>query len=307
MRDRIFRRIAAPDTLALAWRRVRRGGGGPGIDGLDIQAFAADAERRLAGLSRGLFGGLYRPRRLLKVEIAKPSGGVRRLAVPALIDRVAQAAVAAVLDELIDPTLSDASFAYRRGRSVGHALGRALTYRLWGCRWAFDADIADFFDSIPQALLLAELAQRISSPRTLDLIGLWLSQTPKHGVGVPQGSPLSPLLSNLYLDPVDRLIDSRRSRLIRYADNILLLSTEEIAAAEAGKRLAALLKIRGLMLNQAKTRLVQLDDSFEFLGHRIGGAVHVAAAPGRVARPPESLDRLRRLFPSLRRWRPRSV
>ena len=104
MADFIFRRIAAPANLAAAWQRVRRNGGGPGLDGVDIEAFAADAERRIAGLSRGLFAGLYRPRRLLKVEIAKPTGGTHRLAVPALIDRIAQVAATVVLDERIDPT-----------------------------------------------------------------------------------------------------------------------------------------------------------------------------------------------------------
>src|SRR5690606_32045483 len=128
------------------------------------------------------------------------------LRVPALIDRVAQGAAALVLDGLLDPGFSDASFAYRRGRSVGHALGRVLTYRLWGCRWAFDTDIADFFDTIPHGSLLAELGARISSPATLNLIRLWLAQAPR-GIGVPQGGPISPLLSNLSLDPVDHAID----------------------------------------------------------------------------------------------------
>jgi CRISPR-associated protein Cas1 len=283
MADIVFTRIASPSTLAAAWQRVRRNGGGPGIDGLDIEAFSADAERRIAGLSRALFSGLYRPRRLLRIDVAKPAGGVRHLAVPALLDRVAQAAAAAVLSGRLDARLSDASFAYRRGRSVGHALGRVLTYRIWGCRWAFDTDIADFFDSIPHQPMLDELAARIASPRTIDLVRLWLSQAPRPGVGVLQGSPLSPLLSNVYLDPVDRLVDSRRVRLVRYADNILLLTVKQATARWAGERLAGLLAARGLRLNPSKTRLVPLDDGLVFLGCRIGSVAHVPPAEARAA------------------------
>jgi CRISPR-associated protein Cas1 len=288
MADIIFRRIAAPRTLAAAWQRVRRNGGGAGLDGMDVEAFAADADRRLAGLSRSLFAGTYRPRALLKVEIAKPAGGVRRLAVPTLIDRIAQAAAAAVLDDLLDRGFSDASFAYRRGRSVGHALGRVLTYRLWGCRWAFDTDIADFFDTIPQTALLADLAARVASPMTVDLVRLWLSKAPRRGLGVPQGGPISPLLSNLYLDPVDRAIATRRVRLVRYADNIMLLATGRSAAREAGERLAALLAARGLALNPAKTRLIPLHDEFVFLGYRMGRTVHASSPPHPVARRRDS-------------------
>ncbi len=294
MTEEIFRRIAAPATLAAAWRRMRRNGGGPGIDGIDIAAFAVNAERRLCGLSRGLFSGLYSPRPLLKVAIAKPAGGMRRLAVPTLIDRIAQCATGIVLDEYIDPLLSDASFGYRRGRSVGHALGRILTYRMWGCEWVFDADIADFFDTIPHDKLVAELAERVRSRCTLDLVRLWLAQSPCGRRGVPQGSPLSPLLSNIYLDPVDRLLDSRRSRLVRYADNIALMSPDRDAAARAGERMGRLLAERGLTLNANKTRLVPLDNSFVFLGYRLGAAEHVAGneiagdaagVPGRAALP----------------------
>lgn len=278
MDDPVFRRIASPHTLKAAWKQVRRNGGGPGIDGMDIHRFAADSDRRLRSLSRALFGARYTPRPLLKVEIAKAAGGVRRLSVPTLVDRIAQTAAALVLDGMLDPHFSDASFAYRRGRSVGHALGRLLTYRLWGYRWAFDTDIADYFDTIPQDRLVAELSVRVSSPATLRLVDLWLSQTATRGVGVPQGGPISPLLSNLYLDPVDRAIASRRVRLIRYADNILLLATARTTAEMAGSRLKAMLADRGLALNADKTRLIRLSDRFEFLGHRIGGAGRVADA-----------------------------
>lgn len=276
MTDQIFRRIATPSMLAKGWRSVRRNGGGPGLDGVGIKAFAANAERLLAGLSRSLFAGTYRPRSLLKVEIAKPSGGVRRLAVPALIDRIAQTAAAIVLDDLLDPGFSDASFAYRRGRSAGHALGRILTYRLWGYRWVFDTDIADFFDSIRQQRLLAELSVRVPSPATIDLVGRWLARTPRRGIGVPQGGPISPLLSNLYLDSVDRAMNGRRVRLIRYGDDILLITTGRATAERAGERLADTLATRGLALNPTKTRLVRLDDRFVFLGYRIGGVAHVS-------------------------------
>ncbi len=280
--DPTFRRIAAAPTLAAAWRRVRRNDGAAGIDRVSIDAFAADGPRRLAGLRWALLRGTYRPRRVLPVTIAKPSGGVRQLMVPTLVDRIAQAAAGLVLDGLLDAAFSDASFAYRRGRSVGHALGRVLTYRLWGFAWAFDTDIAAFFDTIPHAPLIAELGARVDSPATLDLVRLWLGQSPHIGVGVLQGGPISPLLANLYLDPVDHAIDGRRVRLVRYADNILLLTQERGTAERAGARLAALLAARGLALSPAKTRLVPLDEHFTFLGYRIGALAPVrdpAAGP----------------------------
>ena len=285
----LFERLAAPSALRQAWRRVRRnaraaaGPGRPDQDG--VAAFAADSEQAIATLSRSLLDGRYRPGRLRRVVLAKPDGGQRVLAIPAAADRVVQTAAAIELDRLIDPTLSDASFAYRRGRSVAHAIGRVTTYRLWGCGWVVDGDIRRYFDTIPHGPLLRALAGRVDCPAVRGLVAGWLAgfrqaRIGKWGAyGVAQGAPISPLLANLYLDPVDRAIDRKTSRLVRYADDFVVLCRDRAAAQACRTRLTAVLATYGLALHPDKTDVTTFARGFEFLGHRFHGAAVTPLPP----------------------------
>jgi len=264
----IFDTITSEERLREAWLRVKRNKGVAGVDHVSIAAFDGNLAANLARVRDLLRSGHYRPKRLFRVQMAKPSGGVREIGIPCVTDRVAQAAVALVFDELFDPVMSDASFAYRRNRSVEHAIGRITTYRLWGFEWLVDGDIAVYFDSILHSALRQQLHDLAACERTLKLIDRWLVRFSKNGIGLAQGSPLSPFLANLYLTPIDHAIHSRRVRLIRYSDDFILMTKSQGAAEWAKLRMASLLAGRGLRLSEEKTSVKRFSAGVEFLGYR---------------------------------------
>jgi CRISPR-associated protein Cas1 len=267
MTQTLFDRIASEQQLSAAWLRVKRNKGIGGSDHISITAFEDLLSDNLRALRRALVAGYYRPSALLQFPISKVSGGKRPLAVPTVLDRVVQASAAAVLDEIFDPLMSDASFAYRRARSVQHAAGRVLTYRLWGFNWIVDGDVERFFETIPHPALQVQLTQHLPCAKTLRLIGLWLAGFSRDGVGLAQGSPLSPVLANLYLTPIDHAIHSKRVKLVRFGDDFLLLAKSRAAADWAYARMETLLAERGLRLNAAKTAVKSFAEGFEFLGY----------------------------------------
>jgi CRISPR-associated protein Cas1 len=212
----VFARIVAEATLTAGWRRVRRNGGGPGGDGETTWHFARRLKGNIARLSRELDRGSYRTGPLRPIWLSKPDGRVRVLAVPPVRDRVAQSAAVLVLAPQLDHRMSPASFAYRAGLSVERAVALVTFYRLRGFTWVVDGDIAEFFPSILHAPLLATFGEAIECQRTRDLIARWLESFSFDGRGLAQGSPLSPLLSNLVLSPVDLAIEGKKVRLVRY-------------------------------------------------------------------------------------------
>ncbi len=278
------------DRLEAAWERVRANAGCAGADGVTVAMFAQRAAPRLLGLQRRLRDGTYRPLGLRLFEIPKPDGGCRRLAVPAVIDRVAQTALAMVLNAVIDPELEEVSFAYRRGRSVAQAVATIRRYREQGFGWVLEGDIEQYFDKIAHEALLMRLegvlAGRPGYEQVIDLIALWLEagalSLDSPGVGIAQGSPLSPLLSNLYLDAVDEHFVRLHAklRLVRFADDFVILAREQAKAAEALEAMRGLLAEHGLGLNPDKTRIVSFDQGFRFLGHLFVRSV-VVASPNR--------------------------
>ena len=263
----IFDAITSEERLREAWLRVKRNKGVAGADHVSIAAFEGKLAANLARLRDLLRSGRYRPMRLFRVQMVKPSGGVREIGIPCVTDRVAQAAVALAFDELFDPLMSDASFAYRKNRSVEHAIGRVMTYRLWGFDWVVDGDIATYFDSVLHFNLRQQLCDLVACDRTLKLINRWLARFSKAGVGLAQGSPLSPFLANLYLTPIDHAIHSRRVRLIRYSDDFILMTKSQGAAEWAKLRMATLLAERGLRLSEEKTSVKRFSAGVEFLGY----------------------------------------
>ncbi len=267
----LFDDIISAERLHAGWRRVRQNKGAAGGDGVGIDRFEQNLGDNLADLRGALANGRYRPGPLQCVDIAKPGGGWRRLAIPPVRDRVVQSAAAIALDRLIDPRLSDASFAYRRGRSVEHAIGRVMTYRLWGADWLVDGDIERYFDSIPHERLMRRLAGHVRCRRTGQLVRHWLERFSGNGRGVAQGAPISPLLANLYLDPVDRAIDRRSHRLVRYADDFVILTRDRKRAERALARMGSLLAAQGLTLHPEKTRVTHFADGFTFLGYCFNG------------------------------------
>jgi len=237
----------------------------------------------------------YQPAPLLGVSLPKPGGGARGLAIPTVRDRVLQTAVAQTIAPLLEARFADCSYAYRPGRGVADAVGQVVRHRDAGLHHVVDADIEQFFDNIDHALLLEHLQAALppSAAGIIILVGLWLAADlhPAGGGaarlverGVPQGSPLSPLLSNLYLDPLDRRMMAAGHALVRYADDLVVACPDATAARQALRDLRESLAPLRLKLNERKTRLTTFDDGFRFLGHRFVQRI-VEVSPSRATDP----------------------
>ncbi len=273
MRSVTIQDVLSDASLFAAWDKVRTNKGCAGIDGQTIEDFEADLVANLSRLKKEILEGTYKPLPLLRVDIPKRSGGTRVLSIPCVRDRVLQTAVAQALTPIFEAEFEDCSFAYRPGRSVDRAVARIVSLRDEGYRWVVDADIDDFFDEIDHALLMAEVEKLVSDHSILGLIRSWIkaetlnSQGEVHpGKGIPQGSPLSPLLANLYLDHLDEALLKRGLRLVRYADDFIVLCRNREKAEEALELSEDVLKALELDLNEAKTRIVEFDQGFRFLG-----------------------------------------
>jgi CRISPR-associated protein Cas1 len=286
--SRLWDRLCTYDVLDTAWSKVWHNRGGPGGDGVTVAVFARSAAPRLSQLLRDLRQGTYFPGPPRHVRIPKRRGGTRPLAIPCVADRVVQTALAEILAPLLDREMEDASFAYRPGRSVDQAVARIALLRQQGYRWVVESDIERYFDSVPHPRLRARLARSVPEPRILALVDLWLGAMQPEGLGLPQGGPLSPLLANLYLDDVDERIESHGVRLVRFADDFVLLCRDQAGAEAALGRMQALLAEHGLRLHPDKTHIVPFERSFRFLGHLFVRSV-VLRSPdaGQDSEPPD--------------------
>lgn len=263
----LFERIAEPTALTLAFARVRENAGGPGGDGVSIDAFARRLANEVTALTHELLSGSYLPRRARPAQMPKKSGGFRKLMIPAVRDRVIQTAASTLLVSGLDREMEDVSFGYRPGRSVQQAVRMVDKHRRDGFRWAVDADIRSYFDNVPHDRLIAKLEAHVDDSRFIDLISLWLEAYGAAGRGLPQGSPVSPVLANLYLDGLDEAFDERSLRLIRYADDFVVLARTAADAEAARDKASRLLKKEGLELHPDKTKIVSFDRGLRFLGH----------------------------------------
>ena len=254
------------DRLYAAWEKVRRNRGGPGGDGVTVADFSAKIDLRLNRLALELQHGLYRPGPLRRLQIPKKSGGVRVLSIPSVVDRVAQTAAATALSEFLEPEFEEASFGYRPGRSVAQAVRRVDMLRRSGYHWVVDADIEQFFDTVPHRRLLEKLGGQVGDEHFVDLVSLWLETFGEDGIGLAQGSPISPVLANLFLDALDEEMEQDGIRIVRFADDFLLLARNETKARGALERAIRHLAGEGLKLNAEKTRIVSFEEAFHFLG-----------------------------------------
>ncbi|MEW5892435.1 MAG: CRISPR-associated endonuclease Cas1 [Pseudomonadota bacterium] len=276
--DTLFSRLAAPDRLLAAWEKVRQNRGCAGVDGEGIDHFACHAEPALHTIRQSLIDGRYQPQPLLAVTIPKPNGGERLLAVPTVRDRIVQTAAALTLAPLLDAEFNHCSYAYREGRSVQLATAVIGRYRQEGYRHVVDADIRGCFDHIDHQRLLQRVRAVVADPDILRLLGAWLrAEVAGHdgpwclAHGIPQGSPISPWLANLYLDELDETLIRHVYRIVRYADDFVVLTESRAEAEDALARIRAALDRLGLELNPAKTRLTDFDQGFTFLGCRFQG------------------------------------
>jgi CRISPR-associated protein Cas1 len=263
----LFTTATSVSGLMAGWRRVAENQGAAGGDGIDLERFANGLEQRLIHLSADLAAGRYRPGPIRHVEIAKKSGGKRRLSIPTIADRVAQSAVAQALTPLLEAEFEDASHGYRPGRGVATAVAQVEALRRQGYTWTLDADINDFFDSVPIDKMAERFAASVTEGPLVELVSLWLEHGSTAGRGLPQGSPLSPLLANLYLDGIDEAMSTKGVRIVRYADDFLVMAKDRPASEAAARRVAAELNVLGLALDPAKTKVRDYDQTLRFLGH----------------------------------------
>ena len=269
----LFDRLTSRGTLLEAFGRVRDNGGCRGADGITLDRFAANLEREIDSLQDRLLRRCYRPYPLLRIELPKPSGGVRYLAVPTVRDRVLQTAVFLLTRDLFEREFEDCSHAFRQGRSVRTAVRHIHELREQGYRWVVDADIDDFFDSIPHDPLLERLGRLPLEPYVRELFALWVRGEVYDGrrvvrmrKGIPQGAVTSPMLANLFLDQLDENLALFGQKVVRYADDFLVLCKEPAAAAEALELTDYLLEQLELDLNREKTVTTTFDRGFKFLG-----------------------------------------
>jgi RNA-directed DNA polymerase len=239
---RVMEAICSPDNLVKALRRVQANQGSPGSDGLTVAQLPGYLQQHWPTLRDQLLEGTYRPQPVQRVEIPKPDGGVRQLGIPTVVDRFIQQAVLQVLQEQWDPTFSTHSYGFRPRRSAHQAVAAAQQYQADGYRWVVDMDLEKFFDRVHHDRLMAAVAQRVADKRLLKLIRAFLNAgVMENGLvsptdeGTPQGGPLSPLLSNLVLDELDRELEQRGHRFVRYADDCNIY----VASERAGQRVMA--------------------------------------------------------------------
>lgn len=264
----LFAKIVTEDNFLDAWGKVWANQGAGGGDRTSLRSFMRTAPQRLSRLRREIqSGNEYRPRPLRHTDMPRPDGGRRPLAIPSVRDRVAQTAVSLVLMPALDTEFEPSSFGYRRGRSVDQAVQHIRAAYRDGYRWVVDADIEKYFENVPHDRLMARFGESVSDGPLTSLIWRWLVHMQPNGIGLAQGSPLSPLLANLYLDRLDEAFHGRGMRFVRFADDFVILCKDAGTADTAMAKAAAILNEYGLRLNIAKSRVLDFDRGFRFLGH----------------------------------------
>lgn len=270
--------ILSRPNLHKAWKRVLNNAGAPGVDGVTVDKFPAEARQGWSEIRSRLQAGSYHPWPVKRVEIPKPSGGLRPLGIPTVVDRLIQQAIAQVLTVFFEPGFSDHSYGFRPHRSAHDAVKQVQAYVKEGYRWAVDMDLEKFFDTVDHDVLMHRVARKVCDKRVLKLIGKYLcagvivnGQFQQTRKGVPQGGPLSPLLANIVLDDLDKELERRGHRFVRYADDFIIL----VKSQRAGERVMTSVKRfierkLKLKVNEAKSKVAKIDRT-SFLGFTIVG------------------------------------
>lgn len=291
--DNVMEEICHRDNLVAALKRVKRNKGSPGVDGMTVDVLPGYLKEHWPTHRDQLLEGTYQPQPVKRVDIPKPGGGSRKLGIPTVLDRLVQQAVMQVLQKHWDRTFSERSYGFRPERSAHQAVDRARSLIATGRRWVVDIDLEKFFDRVNHDILMGRIAKRVGDKRLLKLIRAFLcAGILEDGLvgptdeGTPQGGPLSPLLSNLLLDDLDRELERRGLEFVRYADDCNIYVGSERAGTRVMESVTRFLAVRlKLKVNQTKSAVAQPCQR-KFLGFSFFGRKEVRC---RVA--PQALER----------------
>ena len=274
----LLERILTSANMEQAWKRVRANNGAPGVDNITIEQFPDHTRSHWKTIRESLMTGSYKPLPVKRVEIPKPTGGTRPLGIPTVLDRLIQQSIAQVLTPIFDPEFSESSFGFRPRRSAKDAVRQVREYIRQGYRIAVDIDLAKFFDTVNHDLLMQIVSRKVHDKRVLSLIGKYLRAGVKVNgrleatrLGVPQGGPLSPLLANILLDILDKELEKRGHKFVRYADDFVILVKSQRAGDRVMEGMKTFLTNRlKLTVNEAKST-VDRTSKIDFLGFIFSG------------------------------------
>lgn len=274
---RLWDKLLTPSTLRAAFAKVKSNRGAAGVDHVSIETYERELDRNLGVLHESLKAGVYRPSAIRRAYIPKVgSHELRPLGIPTVRDRVVQTALRAAIEPIFEREFAAHSYGFRPNRNAHQALDRVERQLCGGAWWVVDVDLKSYFDTVPHAPLLALVRERIADGRVLDLIEAFLTQpvaeqgrreTPT--VGVPQGAVVSPVLSNVYLNPLDHLMARAGFEMTRYADDFVVLCRSEEEATRALAEITRWCAVCGLTVHPTKTRVVHVTatEGFDFLGY----------------------------------------
>jgi len=270
-------KVYKPGNLRAAFARVKANQGAAGVDHQTIEMFEADLDTNLERVSQQLADGSYRPQAVRRKWIAKPGSREKRpLGIPTVRDRVVQTALRNVMEPIFERDFAEYSYGFRPRRGCKDALRRVDRLLKAGYTWVVDADLQSYFDTIPQAKLLEQVAKKVADSRVLELVAAMSQQGVMDGLahwtpeaGTPQGAVISPLLSNIYLDPLDHEVAASGYEMVRYADDFVILCRSEAEARTALAKVQRWTAQAGLRLHPEKTRIVDATQpgGYDFLGY----------------------------------------
>ncbi len=299
--------VVRRENVTAAYQRVVRNGGAPGVDGVTVDELKGYCQAHWERIRQELLEGLYQPQAVRKVEIPKPEGGRRLLGIPTVLDRMIQQAVLQILQPFFDPTFSDDSYGFRPKRSAHQVVKRAQEHILAGYDWVVDLDLERFFDRVNHDVLMARVARRVKDKQILRLIRRYLQAGLMEGglvsprtEGTPQGGPLSPLLSNILLDDMDKELEQRGHRFARYADDCNVYVQSKRAGERVMTSLESFLSKRlRLRINRDKSAVAR-PWARKFLGYTVTTSRKLKVAPQSLRR---LQGRIRVLCRQARGWR----
>jgi len=271
--EELWGRVFSRENLYAALERVQRNGGAPGVDGMRVEELPEHLREHWESIREKLETGRYRPSPVKRVEIPKPGGGKRQLGIPTVQDRMIQQALQQVLSEEFEGTFSEHSYGFRSGRSAHDAVEAAREYIEAGYQWTVDIDLEKFFDTVHHDQLMVRMKAKIADKRVLRLVNEYLKagamidgEVVKSEEGAPQGSPLSPLLSNIVLSELDEKLEERGHRFVRYADDCNIYVKSERAAQRVMESTSRFIERRiRLKVNEKKSAIGRAVER-QFLG-----------------------------------------